>query len=529
VKRAAAALLLVASVARAGSTVTAKSAALATSSPLATRAGLQILQKGGNAADAAVAVAFALGAVQPQSGNLGGGGFLVYYDASTHGVWTLDFRELAPRAATRDMFARDANAARNGARAAAVPGTVAGLEALHAKFGSKPWKELLEPAVLLARDGLRVDTALAERIAAAKRERNLDLFNGAAAGTTVPQPELAATLTRIAEGGARTLYEGDLAKKLVERVQAAGGTIGFRDLRDYQPLWRAPLKLRYGAYDVYTVAPPAAGGLLFAEALNILANDDLRARGYQTPKALHLIAEAERRAAIDRGKYAADPAVARIPYRELLSRERADTWRRSIDELRATATGTLTEPSAIATEREHTTHFTIADARGNVAAVTISLGDDFGSGFLVPGLGFLLNNAMGDFGAAPNDLAAQKRPVASMAPTLVLRDGAPFLALGTSGGPSIPTTILQVFLNVVVYGRTLPDAVAAPRYDQQATPEDLGYERALAPQPTIEALNLMGHGVAARESIGDVQAILFDRNQLIAVADPRHGGAAGGF
>ena len=508
---------------------TAQHAALSTAHPLATKVGLSVLQRGGNAIDASVAVAFALAVVHPQAGNLGGGGFLTYYEASTRSVWTLDFTEVAPLAATPDMFAQDAKAARSGAKAAGVPGTVSGLEAMHRKFGSRPWKEVLAPAIALARDELPADAELASDAKAAKV-------------TLGGQAELAATLQRIAENGARDFYGGDTAKKLVDGVRAAGGILAFRDLREYKPVWRAPLKLHFGAYDIYTVAPPAGGGLILGEVLNILADDDLAALGFQTPRALHMLAEAERRAYIDRNKYLADPFTARIPYRELLSRRRAEQWRKTIDPMRVTATAALGEPSTLTAEGEHTTHFTIADAEGNIAAVTTSLGENFGSGFLVPGLGFFLNNAMDDFTAVAgagnrdglrqgmaNVIGPAKRRASSMSPTIVLREGKPYLAIGTRGGPAIPTTILQVFLNLVIYGKSLPDAVAAPRYHQQDLPEDISYESELAPKKTIETLNGLGHGVVGRSAIGDVHAILFEKGRLIVVADPRRGGAAGGY
>ena len=510
----AAAVLLLAASSYAGGSVTAKKAAVSSDHPLATKAGIAVLQRGGTAADAAVAVALALAVVRPQSGNLGGGGFATYYDASTRGVWTLDFRETAPRLANKDT--------RSGAAAAGVPGTVAGLHALHERFGTRAWKELAEPAVLLAREGPREDAELAADVANARATRKLEL------PAKLPPPELAATLQRLAEHGARDFYAGDLAKKLVAGAKDAGGVIGFRDLADYKPVWRAPLKLVFGEYDIYSVPPPSGGGLVIGETLNILAADDLRAAGFQTPKALYLLLEAQRRAYIDRYRYVGDPSGARIPYRELLSRRRGEQWRGTIGD-RVVATSNLAEPRDLTREGEHTTHFTIADEKGNVIAFTTSLGDDFGSGFLVPSLGFFLNSANADFTARPNEVAPGKRAASSLAPTIVLRDGRPFLALGTSGGTAIPTTILQVFLNVVVYGKSLPDAVAAPRYHHAAVPDELVTERVRAPQAVIDALNAKGHGVALRDFVGDVHAIHFDNGRLIAVADPRRGGAAGGY
>lgn len=504
----------------AGGQITAKHAALSTAHPLATKAGLAVLQRGGTAADAAVAVAFALSVVHPQAGNLGGGGFLLYYDASTRGVWTLDFRETAPHDATRAMFAK---VPAKGALAAGVPGTVAGLNALHAKFGKRSWKELLAPAIALAREGERTDAELTLDIEAAKKERGLDIPKA------LPPPELAATLQRIADHGSKDFYDGELAKRIVESVRGAGGILGFRDLREYEPVWRAPIKLHYGAYEIVTVPPPSGGGLVIGEALNILSGDDLAARGFQTPKAIHLLVEAERRAYIDRNRYVADPVTTRIPYRDLLSQKRAEAWRKTIDPARAVATSMLAEPSELRPEGEHTTHFTIADGAGNIVAFTTTLGDDFGSGVLLPGLGFFLNTAMTDFTATgTNQVDPLKRAASSLSPVMVLRNGKPFLAFGTSGGGSIPTTLLQVFLNLVVYGKTLAQAIAAPRWHHQAIPDQIEYEHG-APQATIDALNGMGHGVVERKSIGDVHAILFENGRLTAVADPRHAGAAGGM
>jgi gamma-glutamyltranspeptidase / glutathione hydrolase len=510
----AAAVLLLAACAYAGGSVSAKKAAVSSDHPLATKAGLAVLQRGGSAADAGVAVALALAVVRPQSGNLGGGGFATYYDAETRGVWTLDFRETAPRLANKDT--------KTGAAAAGVPGTVAGLHGLHERFGERPWKELAEPALLLAREGARDDAELAADVERAKSTRKLEL------PAKLPAPELAATLQRLAEHGARDFYEGDLARKLVEGAKNAGGVIGHRDLAEYKPVWRAPLKLVYGEYDIYTVPPPSGGGLVIGGTLNILAGDNLRAAGFQTPKSLYLLLEAQRRAYIDRHRYVADPAGARIPYRELLSRKRGEQWRATIEE-RVVATASLAEPRDLIVAGGHTTHFTIVDERGSVLSFTTTLGDDFGSGFLVPALGFFLNSANADFGSSPNDIAPGKRAASSLAPTIVLRDGRPFLALGTSGGTAIPTTILQVFLNVVVYGKSLPEAVAAPRFHHAAMPDELVTERGLAPQNVIDALNAKGHGVVLRDAVGDVHAILFENGRLIAVADSRRGGAAGGY
>jgi len=498
----------------AGSVSTGTHAALATSSPYATRVGLAVLQRGGSAADAAVAVAFALAVVHPQSG-IGGGGVLTYYDASSGAVWTLDFRETAPSAIKPGMLGQKASGPMTGA----VPGTVAGLGAMHRRFGTRPWSELLTPAIRLAGEPVSPD---ADLVADAARAR-ISLAHS---------PDLAALLERIAAKGAEDFYNGEIAHRIVNEVRKAGGVISLRDLREYQPVWRAPIRVSYRNYDVYAPAPPSSGGLVIGEALNILSAYDLPASGAQTAATVHLLLEATRRATMDRDKYVADPAVRRFPYRELLSSERAQHWRSSIDPQHATPTITLGEPSAVIAAGAHTTHFTIVDAQQNIAAVTLTLGDDFGSGFLIPGCGFFLNDSLRDFALdekAANSLQPGKRMASSMAPTIILRGGRPFLALGSSGGASIPSVVLQVFLDVAVFGSSIAEAVAAPRFDQQPQPEDMAYELARAPDALIARLHAMGHGLRQQGWLGEVNAVLIETPRITAVADPRRGGAAGAF
>jgi gamma-glutamyltranspeptidase/glutathione hydrolase len=478
----AAALLTIATPLLAGSQVTASHAAISTPLPAATQVGLEILKRGGNAIDAAVAAELVLGGI-------GGGGFLIYFDAKSGAVWTLDFREVSPVDAKSDTKLH-----------AATPGFLAGLAAMHEKFGSLKWRSLVEPAIAGAREGSRAD--------------------------------LAATLMRIAEFGARDFYNGAMAERFITAAKSGGAAIGHRDLHDYAPVWRAPIRIRFGDYDIFAASPPSSGGLVIGEVLNIIGGLDLAASGFQSVKSLHLLAEAERRASIDRAKYLGDPTNARIPYRDLLSAERAAVWRGSIKVDAATATASLTEPggqaplpvpAAAATpdRRGRLSSIAIADAAGNVVSLTTSGGGEF----VVPGLGFVLNDAMNDFGASstPNRFSTGKRPVTSMSPAIVLRNGRPFLALGDN-----PTTVVQVFVNAGVYKQPLYDAVAAARY-QHAEDDQIEYEQALAPKATIDALNAMGHGVVGRESIGDVQALMFSGGRIIAVADPRHSGAAGGY
>jgi gamma-glutamyltranspeptidase / glutathione hydrolase len=475
------ALLTIATPLLAGSQVTASRAALATPSPIATRAGLDILGRGGNAIDAAVAVALVLGVAQPQAGGIGGGGFLVYFDAKSGAVWTLDCREVAPVEAKSDTKLH-----------AATPGLLAGLDAMHKKFGSLKWRALVEPAVFAARESTKAD--------------------------------LAATLMRVAEFGAHDFYDGGLTTQFITAVKSAGGAIGHRDLHDYAPLWRAPIRLRLGDYDIFATAPPSSGGLEIGEALDILGGYDLAASGFQSIKSIHLITEAERRASIDRMKFIGDPVNLRIPYRDLLSADHATMWRSSIKSDKVTPTIMLTDSVAPEADRRGrlSSSFVITDASGNLASMTTSCGGEL----VVPGLGFILNDAMNDFGAAtgPNAFASNKRPATPIAPVIVLKGGRAYMALAAA----TPTTVLQVLLNAIVYKKSLYDAVAAARYHQQADPDQIEYEQTLAPKKTIDALNAMGHGVVARESIGDVNALMLGGEKIIAVADPRHGGAAGG-
>lgn len=546
--RLALAMWLCAATAFAGSQVTATHAALATASPAATKAGLEVLNRGGNAADAAVAVAFVLSVSYPQASPIGGGGHLLYFDAGQKAVWSLDFSELSPLDIRRDSFA---GAAPSGARAASTPGTVAGLEALHRKFGNRPWRELVMPAALLAREGTSVGYALSSALAAGQA-RGMDKFaptaslffpegKPLAAGAKLVQADLAATLERVAMHGSRDFYEGVTAKKLVDGARAAGALLSFRDLREYRATWRAPLQVALGGAAVYLAPPPAGGGIVIASALQILAGENLTASPLQSNGSVHLIAEATRRAFLDRNRYVGDPTAVRIPYQDLLSTTRAEAWRKTIVRDRATGTATLAAPGAT-NESANTTHFTIMDAAGNVVSATVTLSGEFGSGLVVPGAGFFLNAAMTNFTAeaastpnaesfltaSANALASRKRAMWSASPAIVVRDGRAVLALGTPGGATMPSTVLQLLIATQLQRQSLAAAIAQARFHQQDTPEELMYEAAKASPALVESLTAMGHPVAAVETIGDVQAIAVEGGHLVAIADPRHGGAAGG-
>ncbi|HXI13167.1 MAG TPA: gamma-glutamyltransferase [Thermoanaerobaculia bacterium] len=531
--------------ASAGSVALVKNAALSTISPYATQIGLSVLQREGSAMDAAVAVSFALAVAHPQAGNLGGGGYLVYYEASSGGVWTLDFASTAPLASRAEMFRAPPSVSAAALRAG-TPGTVAGLAEAHRRFGHLKWADLLTPSVRLAREGVRVSTELAADLLEAKESRQIDAFPStaaiyfpggvaSAAASLLVQTDLADSLERIGRIGPAEFYKGAVGRKLIATMRKSGGIVTERDLREYRPIWRAPFRVEFGKYSILTLVPPSAGGMLIGQTLAILSGFDLLQSGFQTAQSIHLIAEAERRAHIDSQRYMGDPAYTRIPYRELLSSDRAEQWRRSILPDRATPTGALGIPGR--GESPNTTHVSIVDSKGNIAALTTSLNANFGNGQIVDGAGFFLNNAMDEFltdpalagGASGKGVQPGGRSVSSLAPAIVFRSGKPFLAIGSPGGAMIPTTILQILLNLTVYEMTLPQSVAAARFHHQAVPDQIYYERDRAPKELLTRLNEMGHGVVELRSIGDVHAVQIDETGLTAVADPRHGGSAGGY
>lgn len=448
--------LLIATPVLAGSQATGSRAAVATSSRYATQAGLEILRRGGNAADASVAIAFVFG--------IGGGGTLLYYEAKSGAVWSLDFRENAPAGMT-------GTAPRAGVLAVGVPSTVAGMNELHRRFGSQRWKDLVAPAM-----------------------------RGADA-------DLAKTLKLIASSGARAFYDGPIASRIVDAVRKLNGVLSLHDLSEYKPVWRSPIEVAVGDDRIVAPGPPSAGGMMLAEMLTIAGADlDLTD--------VHLFAETERRAAFDRDRFFADNGS--IAYRDILSIDHAKQWRSSIDPAHATPTISLGESAKPIAQAAQTTHFTVVDPAGNVAAVTV----ENEGGLTIPGSGFALNDA------AKNATRAGDRIPSSMTPAILLHGGNPVLALGSSGGAMAPAIVLQIVL-AVAHGKPLDDAIEGPRFDQQATPEDITYETARAPQTVLTRLTALGHGVRAAESIGDVNAVAIAHDRLTAISDSRHKGVAG--
>ena len=526
----------------------------------AVEAGARVLGDGGGAVDAAIATAFALAATYPQAGNLAGGGFAVVR-TKEGGFFALDFRETAPAATWRNTYLDPAGAlrdlsSRDGGLAVATPGTVRGLESLHRKLGKLPWTRLVAPAIRLARQGFRVPAALTVQLAISRKVLSRDpeaarlFFSGGepiAAGSLLVQPDLARTLDLISARGADGFHGGEIARRIAECVRATGGVLTEADLAGYAPSWRIPFALDFGRFRLVTMPPPSAGGFLLASILGQLqaVRGDISSR--DSAESIHLIVEAERRAYADRNRFLGDPDCVGLPLARLLSPVRLAAMGFSIDPARATPSSAIAG-GAWPGERDQTTHLSTATADGEAVALTYTLNDTFGNGTMVPGTGILLNNEMDDFSALPgaanmfglvqgeaNAVRAGGRPLSSMTPSIVLEDGRPRFVLGSPGGSTIPTTILQVFLNAGPRGQPLAEAVAARRFHHQHLPDRIEVENGAFPEGVKAALRAKGHAVEERRSdpargvIGIVHAIAFEKDgTLTGVADPRGYGAAAG-
>jgi gamma-glutamyltranspeptidase/glutathione hydrolase len=525
--------------------------------PDAARVALDILRAGGNAVDAAVAAGFTLAVTYPQAGNLGGGGFMLIRlaDGSAHLV---DYRERAPAAAHRDMFLDgDGRVVKGSSResflAVGVPGTVAGLALARDRFGTMPLARLMAPAIALAETGFEVPEELTAAIR--KSEARLARHPASATiflpggkpprtGSLLVQEELGRALREIARVGPRAFYAGAIAEGIAASMGRNGGLVTPEDLRTYRALLREPIRTHYRGYEVVTAPPPSAGGIVLAEMLHMLEPHDLRALGPGSSAYLHLLAEVMKRAYADRATFLGDPDQVRMPIRGLLSREYASHLMASYDPERATPARAAGPGDPERFESESTTHFTVADERGNVVSNTYTLNASFGMGAVVEGWGFLLNNEMDDFSVRPgepnmyglvggeaNAIAPGKRMLSSMTPTILSKDGRPFLALGTPGGGRITTMVLQVILNVIDFRTELQAAVNAPRCHHQWTPDVLHCEtEALAADIRANLLR-RGHVVETSRPRGDIQVILFDSEAGLVrgAADARGYGVAVGY
>ncbi len=527
--------------------------------PLAADAGLTVLKSGGNAVDAAVAVGFALAVTHPVAGNIGGGGFMLIRLADGKTAF-LDFRECAPQKASRDMYiGPDGNPTRDsivGWRSSGVPGTVAGFETARQKYGSKPWADLLAPAIKLARDGFTVTEDFAASLEGTHNPLQQDpeskrifLRDGHPyqAGETFKQPELASTLERIAAHGAKEFYEGNTARQLAAAMAAHGGLVTTSDLRNYKTVERNPLNGDYKGFHIITSPPPSAGGVGLLQIMGMLEGTDYQSAGPDSPKAVHYEAEAMRRFYADRSEYLGDPDFYNVPVRQLLDKKYLDWRRGTIDATRATPSDIIgpglpksLEAHTWWTESSETTHYNVVDAKGNAVAVTYTLNNSYGNGITVPGLGFLLNDEMDDFAAKPgapnmfgmlgsdaNAIEPGKRPLSSMMPTIITKNGQLFMLAGAPGGARITTGVTEVILDVLDFHMNAQDAVDLPRFHEQWKPDVLYLQDSFSKE-TEEALKKMGYEVKSTNAVARVEAIVVDNGILEGGTESRlHGKVAG--
>ena len=528
--------------------------ALSTVHPIATEVGRDVLVRGGNVADCAVAVGFTLAVVYPQAGNLGGGGFAVVYIKDSSLVTTLDFREKAPLFATEDMYLDSlgnpvVDASLLGYKAAAVPGTVAGLLELHHRFGLLPLNDLLSLAIELAENGFAVDSVLASDLvdhmqALAEFESTREIFfrDGIPLrrGDTLVQTDLAEVLKRIAEYGASGFYGGRTADLLEQACMANGGLITRTDLKEYQPRWRLPISCEYDDLRIFSMGPPSSGGILLAQIFNMLSQFSLPKNSPYNPVFVHLFAETCKRAYADRAEYLGDFEFVDVPIRELTSLNYAVERISDFNPMQATPSKEV-EPGNLAGESEQTTHYSIVDSYGNALALTYTINASFGSKVVADSLGFFLNNEMDDFvikpgvpnlyglvGGQANKIAPQKRPLSSMSPTIVFKDDEPVMVTGSPGGSRIITTVALSILYYYHFNFNLERTVFAPRYHHQHLPDAIFYEPGAFDEETIKNLIDMGHTMTERTPYGclNVLARKTSTSTWQAEADNRRGGQA---
>lgn len=535
--------------------VVSDSAMVVSAHPLATAAGLEILKKGGNAIDAMVAVHFALAVAYPRAGNLGGGGFMIYRD-KTGLSNTLDFREMAPKTAHKDMYL-DAQGeiidslSLTGHLASGVPGSVEGMYVAHQKHGKLPWKVLLQPAIDLAQNGIKVTQREAEAY-----NEHMWLFEEFNAhknafvketpwkkGEILIQKDLAEVLKRIQAEGRAGFYEGKTADLIVQEMQKTKGIISHEDLKNYRAVWRAPIQLEYKGYNIISMPPPSSGGICLAELFNMVEPYPMEKWGFQSAQSIHLFTEAARRAYADRTEHIGDIDFYPVPVEALSSQAYADMRMESYVDSMATPSDSISHGNPYPKESEQTTHYCVVDAAGNSISVTTTINSNFGSKVIVEGAGFFMNNEMDDFSSKPgvpnqfgllgneaNAIAPHKRMLSSMTPTIVEKDGQFFMAVGSPGGSKIITTVFQVVTNVIDYQLPLKEAVHQPRFHFQWFPDLLYHEEGAFSESLLTELKAMGHQPTSRAPIGQVEAILrLPNGQLEGVGDIRGDDAAQGF
>ncbi|MDB4889366.1 MAG: hypothetical protein JWL61_1221 [Gemmatimonadetes bacterium] len=525
-------------------------AMVASDAPLGSAAGVEILKRGGNAVDAAVAVGFAIAVAYPEAGNIGGGGYMVIRMADGRTA-ALDYREIAPLAATRDMYLDATGNLTDksiiGPLASGVPGAVAGLTEALAKYGTMSLADVMAPAIRYADEGIVVDSALANsfrsnaKLFAEFEGKTLFLPNGQPlpVGSMLKQPALAQTLRAIAAKGRSAFYEGPIAEAWTNELRSAGGIITMNDLKGYKPVWREAVRSTYRGYSLYTMPPSSSGGVTITETMNILEGyDSLPA--YGSAGWAHVLGSAYQRAFVDRNEKLADPAFVPVPITQLTDKKYAAKLRATIGNMRATPTNTV---STAMREGMETTHYSVVDEKGNAVATTTTLNNLYGSGVYMTSAGFFLNDEMDDFAAQPgkanmfglvqgeaNAIQPGKRMLSAMSPTIVTdRDGSLLLVLGSRGGPRIITSTSEVVMNVLDYKMTLADAMSAPRLHHQALPDSLYFERDAVRPEVADSLRAMGYGVSSGRGIGLVNAIMRVRGGYEGVSDPRSSGRPLGY
>jgi gamma-glutamyltranspeptidase / glutathione hydrolase len=515
--------------------VRARHGMVASSSEEASRVGVGVMQRGGNAVDAAVAVGFALAVTLPSAGNLGGGGFMLVWQTDSKTAF-LDFRETAPAAARPGMYLDSAGQYVRGSslvgyRAIGVPGSVAGMVEAQARWGKRPLRELIQPAIRLAEEGFVVNEATAKslqrnpRLARFPESRRIFQRNGDyyRPGERFRQPELARTLRRIAAGGGEEFYRGKLAQELAAALQRHGAPVTAADLREYKVRHREPLVGSYRGHQIITAPPPSSGGVALLETLNILEGTEHAAGGPGVVSGMHWQIEAMRRAYADRSRFLGDPDFVSVPVQRLTDKAYAAELRRGIDPNAATSSLSLASEQPSTQESAETTHYSVVDGDGNAVACTTTLNSSYGSGVTAEGLGFLLNNEMDDFMTAPgvpntyglvqgpaNEIRPGKRPLSSMAPTIVTRDGKLFLVVGSPGGPRIISTVLHVLTGIIDYGLDVQQAVDRPRFHHQWLPDTLYLEIGGFAPETVAELKRRGHTIKEESSWSDAQAVMID-------------------
>ncbi|MDO5640927.1 MAG: gamma-glutamyltransferase [Paracoccus sp. (in: a-proteobacteria)] len=522
---------------------------------IAAEVGRDILAAGGNAVDAGVAVAFALAVTLPRAGNIGGGGFMLIHDAETGETKALDYREMAPASATRDMFLdadgnADSELSRYSGAASGVPGTVAGMKMALDAYGSMDWADVIAPAIRLAEEGIVVTPDLADSLEAMKER--LTKYPSAAAifykeggalyrpGDTLVQADLAETLKIIAAEGPDGFYKGPVAEKIASAVTAAGGTMTVEDLGNYKAIMREPVKGTYRGYEIVSMPPPSSGGVHLIQILNTLEGYPIGALGENSSETIHLMAEAMKLAYADRSEYLGDPDFVDVPVDALMSKTYAADMRAKISQAYATPSEQIKPADLAPYESDQTTHYSIIDKDGNAVSNTYTINFSYGSGLVADGTGILMNNEMDDFSAKPgvpnaygliggdaNAVEAGKRPLSSMTPTIVNKDGAVWLVTGSPGGARIITTVLQVIMNMIDHDMNVAEASTAARVHHQWLPDELRIEEGIS-LDTQRALQAKGHVLSLQEVMGSTQSVMKDPETgfLLGASDPRRAGAA---